>query len=424
MHRNSYMPLIALGINHRTAPVELREKIAITGERVADALRELVSLPSVNEAAILSTCNRTELYCGVEDNQSDVLTGWLSHFHGLDPELIQPHLYSHPNEHAVRHMLRVAGGLDSMILGEPQILGQIKSAYQTAAEAGTLDISLSKLFQHTFSVAKQIRTDTAIGESPVSVAFSAVSLAKQIFSDFEEHTALLIGAGETIELAARHLCDQKLGRMIVANRTPETAHRLAASFNGYGIGLNEIPAHLAEADIVISATASTQPVLTANMVRAALKGRRHRPVFMVDIAVPRDIDPAVAKFEDVYLYTVDDLQELIDENLRSREDAALQAEEIIDVQVEHFMAWMRAQGAVSTICDYRRQAQQQRDEVLAKAQQMLTNGKDPQRILEFLANTLTNKLTHEPCVRIRKAAENEDSRMLMAAIELFNLDGK
>lgn len=418
------MPLIALGINHRTAPVELREKIAITGERVADALRDLVSLPTVNEAAILSTCNRTELYCGLSKNQPAALTSWLSRFNNLDPGVIKPHLYSHPNELAVRHMLRVAGGLDSMILGEPQILGQIKAAYQAAADAGTLDISLSKLFQHCFSVAKQIRTDTAIGESPVSVAFSAVNLAKQIFSNFEEHTALLIGAGETIELAARHLCDQNLGRTIVANRTPETAHRLAAAFKGYGIGLDEIPAHLAEADIVISATASEQHILTADMVRTALKGRRHRPVFIVDIAVPRDIDPLVAKLEDVYLYTVDDLQELIDENLRSRRQAALQAEEIIDVQVEHFMAWMRSQGAVSTICEYRQQAQQQRDEVLAKAQQMLANGKDPQQVLEFLANTLTNKLTHVPSVQIRKAAENEDTGLLMAAMALFKLDGK
>ena len=418
------MPLIALGINHRTAPVELREKIAITGDRVADALRDLASLPAVNEAAILSTCNRTELYCGLAENQPAALTSWLSRFNKLDPGLIKPHLYSHPDELAVRHMLRVAGGLDSMILGEPQILGQIKAAYQAAAEAGTLDISLSKLFQHSFSVAKQIRTDTAIGQSPVSVAFSAVNLAKQIFSNFEEHTALLIGAGETIELAARHLCDQNLGRTIVANRTPETAHRLAATFKGYGIGLDEIPAHLAEADIVISATASEQPVLTADMVRTALKGRRHRPVFMVDIAVPRDIDPKVAKLEDVYLYTVDDLQELIDENLRSRKQAALQAEEIIDVQVEHFMAWMRAQGAVSTIREYREQAQQQRDEVLAKAQQMLANGREPQQVLAFLAHTLTNKLTHVPSVQIRKAAENEDTGLLMAAITLFKLDGK
>jgi glutamyl-tRNA reductase len=415
------MSLIALGINHRTAPIELREQVAIGGERIADALHDLAALPAVNEAAILSTCNRTELYCGVEEEKLDGLTEWLGRFHHMDPAQIRPYLYSYPGEDAVRHILRVAGGLDSMILGEPQILGQMKAAYQAAAEAGTLRASLSRLFQHTFSVAKQIRTDTAIGESPVSVAFAAVSLAKQIFSDFENHTALLIGAGETIELSARHLREQKLGRLVVANRTLERAHRLATTFNGYGIGLEEIPAHLAEADIVIAATGSSEPVVSKAMVRRALKGRKHRPVFMVDIGVPRDIEPGVAELEDIYLYSVDDLQEVIQENLMSREQAAHQAEEIIDVQVERFMAWLRAQGAVSTICDYRRGAQQQRDQVLAKARQMLVAGRDPQLVLEFLAHTLTNKLIHQPSVQIRQAAETGNVELLQAALELFNL---
>jgi len=416
------MSLIALGINHRTAPVELREQVAITSERITQALRELVALPAVNEAVILSTCNRTEVYCGLQDGHLEEIAKWLSHFQQLDLAQIQPHLYSYPNDDAVRHILRVAGGLDSMILGEPQILGQMKAAYQAAADAGTLNAALGRLFQHTFSVAKQIRTDTAIGESPVSVAFAAVSLAKQIFGTFEEQTALLIGAGETIELTARHLHEQQLGRMVVANRTPERAHRLAANFNGYGIGLDEIPAHLVEADIVVSATGSTQPLLNKTMVKKALKGRKHRPVFMVDIAVPRDIDPAVAELEDIYLYTVDDLQEVIQENLHSRQQAARQAEEIIDVQVERFMAWMRAQDAVSTIRDYRQQAEQHRDQVLTKARQMLANGKDPQQVIEFLAHTLTNKLTHEPSVHLRQAAENGDTELLAAALELFNLN--
>jgi glutamyl-tRNA reductase len=416
------MFLIALGINHRTAPVELREQVAIGGERITDALHDLAGLPAVNEAAILSTCNRTELYCGIELDELDALSQWLGKFHHLDPAQIRPYLYSYPGEDAVRHILRVAGGLDSMILGEPQILGQMKAAYQAAAEAGTLRASLSRLFQHTFSVAKQIRTDTAIGESPVSVAFAAVSLAKQIFGEFESHTALLIGAGETIELSARHLREQKLGRLVVANRTLERAHRLATTFNGYGIGLEEIPAHLAEADIVIAATGSSQPVVSRTMVKQALKGHKHRPVFMVDIGVPRDIDPAVAELEDIYLYSVDDLQEVIQENLMSREQAAHKAEEIIDVQVERFMAWLRAQGAVSTIRDYRRGAQQQRDQVLAKARQMLAAGRDPQQVVDFLAHTLTNKLTHQPSVQIRQAAENGNVELLQAALQLFNLN--
>jgi glutamyl-tRNA reductase len=236
-----------------------------------------------------------------------------------------------------------------------------------------------------------------------------------------EHTALLIGAGETIELTARHLSDQKLGRLIVANRTQERAHCLAATFNGYGIALDEIRAHLAEADIVISATASNEPVLDKEMVKAALKRRKHRPVFMVDIAVPRDIDPAVAELEDVYLYTVDDLQEVIQENLKSRQQAALQAEDIIDVQVDRFMAWLRSQNAVSTIRDFRRDAERQRDEVLNKARQMLANDKSPGQVLEYLAHTLTNKLIHEPSVQMRQAGECGNTELLQAALQLFNL---
>ncbi len=416
------MSLIALGINHRTAPIELREQVAISGERVSDALRDLTALPTVSEAAILSTCNRTELYCGLAEDQVDTLSEWLAQFHALDPADIRPHLYSFPDAAAVRHLLRVAGGLDSMILGEPQILGQMKQAYQVANSAGTLDASLERLFQHTFSVAKQIRTDTSIGESPVSVAFAAVSLARQIFSDFKENTALLIGAGETIELTARHLHEQRLGRMVIANRTPERAHQLAAQYNGYGIGLDEIPAHLPEADIVISATGSDDTILSLDGVRQALKGRKHRPVFMVDIAVPRDIDPAVANLDDIYLYTVDDLQEVIQENLKSRQDAASQAEEIIDVQVERFMCWLRAQDAGTSIRDYRQQAEQQRDAVLGKARQMLANNRDPQDVLDFLANTLTNKLTHTPSVRMREAAEVGDQALLDAALRLLGPD--
>lgn len=415
------MSLIALGINHRTAPVELREQVAITGERIAEALHALMALPTVKEAAILSTCNRTELYCGLQDDHLDALAEWLSHFHHLDPARIRPHLYSYPDSDAVRHMLRVAGGLDSMILGEPQILGQMKAAYQAAADAGTLDAALSRLFQHTFAVAKQIRTDTAIGESPVSVAFAAVSLAKQIFGDFETQTALLIGAGETIELTARHLHEQQLGRMIIANRTQENAHRLAANFNGFGIGLEEIPAHLTEADIVIVATAGCDLILDKPMVKKALRQRKHRPVFMVDISVPRSIDARVAELEDVYLYSVDDLHEVIQENLKSRQQAALQAEEIIDIQVERFMAWLRSQDAVSSIRDYRLRAEQQRDQMVEKARYMLASGKDPKLVIEFLAHTLTNKLTHEPSVQIRRAAETGNSELLQAAIELFEL---
>ncbi|MCA1806060.1 MAG: glutamyl-tRNA reductase [Xanthomonadaceae bacterium] len=415
------MPLIALGINHRTAPVELRERVVFAPERMQEALRELTGLPGIQEAAILSTCNRTELYVGSEEDPGDAVIHWLSRFHHLDEGSLRPYLYTLRDADTVRHMLRVAAGLDSMILGEPQILGQMKCAYQCATEAGCVDTQLSRLFQHTFAVAKQVRTDTAIGASPVSVAFAAVSLARQIFGDLEQQTALLIGAGETIELAARHLHEHGLGRMIVANRTVEHAHNLASLFNGYGIGLEEIPAHLAEADIVISSTASSTPILTLPTVKQALKARKHRPIFMVDIAVPRDIEPRIGELDDIFLYTVDNLQEVIQENLKSRQAAARQAEEMIDIQVNHFIAWQRSRDAVPTIRQLREQAEAQRDEVLQKARQQLASGRDPMQVVEYLAHTLTNKLIHQPSIHLRQAGSDGRTDLLEAARELLNL---
>jgi glutamyl-tRNA reductase len=416
------MPLLAFGINHRTAPVDIRERVAFTPERMQPALTELASVPGVQEVAILSTCNRTEVYCGVDQPDGELVTEWFRRFHRLRREDIQPYLYLYPQQAAVRHILRVASGLDSMVLGEPQILGQVKNAYRDALRAGTLGPVLGRLFQYTFSAAKQVRTDTAIGASPVSVAFAAVSLARQIFGDLGGQTAMLIGAGETIELAARHLYENGIGRMIVANRTLERAHGLASAFNGYAIALPEIPAHLEEADIVISSTASQEPILTRAEVKRVLKLRKHRPIFMVDIAVPRDIEAAVGQLDDVYLYTVDDLQEIIQENLQSRQAAAKQAEEIIDVQVSHFLGWLRSRDAVSTVCAYRSQAEGIRDEVLAKARRMLAQGKDPEDALQLLAHTLTNKLIHGPCVQMRQAAYMGQLDLLDVARDLLNLD--
>jgi glutamyl-tRNA reductase len=415
------MPLIALGINHRTAPVDLREQVAFGPDRLPVALRELAALPGISEAAILSTCNRTEVYCSGTMPGFGGVTDWLGQFHRIANERLQPYLYQFPDTDAVRHLLRVAGGLDSMILGEPQILGQVKQAYQQAVDAGTLDQQLTRLFQHTFSVAKQIRTDTSIGESPVSVAFAAVSLAKQIFGDLADQTALLIGAGETIELTARHLHEHDIGRMVVANRTPERAHQIAMQFEGYGISLDEIPAHLGEADIVISSTSAEHFIVDYTMVKTALKARRHKPVLMVDIAVPRDIDPRVAKLDDVYLYTVDDLKEVIEDNLKSRQRAAEQAEEIIEVQVERFMAWLRAQDATASIRSLRGRAESERDQLLERALQMVASGKTADEALRYLAHTLTNKLIHEPTVRMRKAGEESRHDLLNAAMEIFNL---
>ncbi|MCB1802804.1 MAG: glutamyl-tRNA reductase, partial [Gammaproteobacteria bacterium] len=301
------MPLLAIGLNHTTAPVNIRERVTFGPDIIVAALRSLTEVEGVHEAVILSTCNRTELYCHTDPDAQELTRDWLAGFHGLAVEDIAPYLYFHEDRAAVSHLLAVASGLDSLVLGEPQILGQVKNAYKTASDAGRAGKLLTRLFHHTFSTAKQVRTDTAIGDSPVSVAFAAVSLARQIFSDLNEQTALLIGAGETVELAARHLVQNGIGRLIVANRTISRAQDLASQFDAFAIGLTEIPAHLAEADIVIASTASPVPVLGKGTVESALKRRRHRPMFMVDIAVPRDIEPEVGNLEDVYLYTVDDL---------------------------------------------------------------------------------------------------------------------
>ena len=415
------MPLLAIGLNHTTAPVNIRERVTFGPDIVVAALRSLTDIGGVSEAVILSTCNRTEVYCDAVDDAQEQTREWLAGFHGLAIEDISPYLYIHEGRHAVDHLLSVASGLDSLVLGEPQILGQVKSAFQTAQDAGRTGKVLTRLFQHAFSTAKQVRTDTAIGDSPVSVAFAAVSLARQIFAELSEQTALLIGAGETVELAARHLAQNGIGRIIVANRTVSRAQDLAHQFDAYAISLTEIPAHLAEADIVIASTASPVPVLGKGTVESALKRRRHRPMFMVDIAVPRDIEAEVGDLEDVYLYTVDDLDEVIQSNLRSRQEAAEQAKDIIVFQVDEFLGWMRSLDAVGLIQDYRKQANGIRDEVLGKAQRMLEGGKPPEEVLNFLAQTLTNKLLHTPSAQLREAGSAGHHDLLEAANTLFRL---
>ena len=418
------MHLTVLGINHTTAPVEVRGKVAFPSERLGQALAELTALDGVREAVILSTCNRTELYCAQEQQGFDPITRWLCQFHNLCQDNLQNHIYTYTDDEAVRHAMRVAVGLDSMILGEPQILGQMKASYQTALDAGSIHTLINRLFQHTFSVAKQIRTDTAIGASPVSVAFAAVRLAMQIFGNLEKQTALLIGAGETIELTARHLHEQGIGKIIIANRTVERAHDLAAQFNGYGIGLDEIPAHLAEADIVISSTGSSGIILDRETVLTALRSRKHRPVFMVDIAVPRDIDEDVTELDDVYLYNVDDLKQVIEENLRSRRQAAQQAEEIIEVQVAHFSEWTQSLEAVPTLRAYREHAQALGREAIDKARRQLDSGTPPEQVIETLTRNLINKLTHDPSVNLRSAVATGNTGLLDAVRTLFRIKDK
>ena len=415
------MPLLAFGINHKTAPVNVRERVVFNPQDMVGALHQLTSLPQIHEAAILSTCNRTEIVCNLEQSDTAAVVDWFQHYHRLAREDVEPYIYVHPEQFAVRHLLRVASGLDSLILGEPQILGQMKEAYLTAIQAGTVGTLLGRLFQHTFAVAKQVRTDTAIGSSPVSVAFATVSLAKQIFTDLSKHTVLLIGAGETIELAARHLHEHRIGRMIIANRTVEKAHALASEFGGFAISLGEISNHLVEADLVISSTASQLPILGKGAIESAIKARKHRPMLMIDIAVPRDIEPEAAELDDVYLYTVDDLHDIIQEGLRSRQEAAKQADEIIENQVNQFMGWLRSLDAVATICAYREQAEQLRDQEVLKAKRMLARGIPADQVLTQMARILTNKFIHAPSTHLRQAGFEGRTEVLDIARELFEL---
>jgi len=418
----SFMHLLAFGINHHTAPVDIRERAAFASDRLVNALQEVTGSGAVNEVAIVSTCNRTELYCGLESPHDERVIEWFCEYHRLNRTDIHPYLYQHPDQAAVKHVFRVAAGLDSMILGEPQILGQMKEAFATAHKAGATGKMLNRLFQQTFTVAKQVRTDTAIGASAVSVASAAVRLAEQIFNTLAEQTVLLIGAGDMIELCARHLREHGLGHMIVANRTVERAQLLAGQFGADAISLAEMPSRLADADIVITSTASQLPILGKGTVERALKARRHRPMFMVDIAVPRDIEAEVDELNDVYLYTIDDLREVVQENMESRQEAAREAEKIIDTQVVDFMHWVKSLDAVPTIRALRESADALREAELERARRRLARGEDPARVIEQLARALTNKFTHAPTDVLRRANHDGNSALLEAARRLFDLN--
>ncbi len=416
------MPLIAVGINHRTAPVAIRERVAFAPERQGDALRDLLRHGAIQEAVILSTCNRTEIYAATPEATPATLIEWIARWHGLSEREITPWTYTHLDKEMVRHLLRVTSGLDSMILGEPQILGQAKDAWVTASGAGALGRILERLFQHSFTVAKEIRTDTAIGVSAVSVAYAAIVLARRIFGDLATRSVLLIGAGDTIELAARHLIRQGTRNMTIANRGTERATALAAQFDARAIPLAGIGPALAGTDIVISSTASPDFIVRRDQVMNAFRQRRHRPMLIVDLAVPRDVEPEVASIEDVYLYTVDDLREVIEENLRSRSEAAQEAERIVEIQSERFIEWLRSLDAVATIRALRGKAQADSAVVLQRALRLLAAGKPPEEVLSRLSHTLTNRLLHTPSIALRRAAAAGREEALREARQLFGLD--
>lgn len=389
--------LVALGLNHQTAPLAIRSRVVFHVERLHDALGELKRGPA-QEAAILSTCNRTELYvsAGKESETAGALSQWLARYHRLAPGALQPYLYTLPNEQAVRHAFRVAAGLDSMVVGEPQILGQMKEAARAAESAGTLGSLLHRLFQRSFAVAKEVRSTTQIGAASVSMAAAAVKLAARIFPSLKDQSVLLIGAGEMIELTATHFAAQAPARITVANRTLERAERLAARFNAGAIELRALAEHLQDYDIIVSCTASSLPILGKGLVERALRARRRRPMFMVDLAVPRDIEQEAGELDDVFLYTVDDLAGIVSANLDSRRAALEQAEAIIDSQVGRFMHWMQLREGVPLIRALREEADAARRAELERALKALGRGEDPAAVVEALSRSLTNKLLHGP----------------------------
>lgn len=427
---------IVLGINHNTAPVEIRERVAFEPQSMVQALQDAKLVCEHQGVAMLSTCNRTELYLETKQQPKRALE-WLASWHSLGGEQLESVHYVYQGQEAASHLMKVASGLDSLILGEPQILGQLKSAYAVALDAGTLSSGLHRTFQHVFSTAKRIRTETAIGKNPVSVAFAAVSLARQIFAELETKTALLIGAGETIRLASQHLYQQGVTKLIIANRTLNNAQELADQFLGSSVDgergehkeavaeailLSDIPEHLHRADIVISSTASQLPVLGKGAVESALKIRKHGLMFMVDIAVPRDIEHEVDELDDVYLFTVDDLSEVIEENRRSREEAAAEAEAIISESAAKWQRDSRAADNVDLIKLYRAQSAELRDAELAKALASIDSGESVEKVMQRFANNLTNKLIHKPTTELNKAISDGQTQMMNAAQLLLGLE--
>jgi glutamyl-tRNA reductase len=413
------MQLFAFGINHHTAPVSIRERVAFAAERMNDALHDLTRQPQVKEAAILSTCNRTEIYCHTPDPDAPVT--WLTGYHSLPRAEVEPYLYRLPQGEAARHAFRVASGLDSMVLGETQILGQIKSAVKTAEEAGTLGLLLHKLFQRTFSVAKEVRTATDIGAASVSMAAAAVRMAERIFPSIREQNVLFIGAGEMIELCMTHFAAQHPKHILVANRTTERARPLADRFNAGVIALNDLPEHLVHYDIIVTSTASPLPILGKGMVESALKLRRHKPFFMVDLAVPRDVEEEVGELDDVFLYTVDDLGEVVRQGQGQRVAQVAQAEAIIETSVQDFLHWMDTREMVPMIRGLRDHAERYRRNEIERARKLLGKGEDPEKVIEQMSRALTNKLLHAPTHVMHHISDDERDSLARLMSRIYDL---
>lgn len=412
------MRVLSLGLNHHTAPLDVRERAAVAAEHLQDALVDIRKRPEIHEATILSTCNRTEVYCHVREDQISVVSDWLCEFHDLREDDVSPYIYAHAGQQAVKHAFRVASGLDSLVLGEPQILGQMKTAFAQAHRNGNTGKVLNRLFQTTFSVAKQVRSSTSIGSNAVSVAYAAVAMAKQIFSDIADQTVLLVGAGETIELACRHLYSQGVRNLIVANRTVSRAKGLAQEFNAQAISLHELPSRLSDADIVFSSTGSTLPILGKGAFESALKLRKNKSMFVVDLAVPRDVEAEVGDLRNVFLYTIDDLEQVVNDNVASRQQAAVEAEKIVEDQTLQFMHWYNSLRSIPTIRQLRDRTTELTHLQTENAIRRLENGEPADQVLREFARTLSRKFTHLPTEKLR---QNHDEQLLAAARELFDL---
>ena len=411
------MTLHVLGISHNSAPLEVREKLAFPPERQGAVLGELAAQPGVAEAVLVSTCNRTEVYCRAEDAGS--VRGWLEREAARSGIELAPHLYCHTGDAAVRHAFRVAAGLDSMVLGEPQILGQVKESVRTAEGAGTVGSTLGRLFQNTFAVAKQVRTETALGTASISMAAAALKLAQNLFGDLSRTSLLLVGVGEMVELAATYFVAQRPRAVVVANRTVARGEAFAERFGAEAIALTEVPARIAEFDVIVTATASSLPILGKGLIEGALKARRRRPMFIADLAVPRDVEPQVAELRDVFLYSLDDLGKIVQQGAESRQAAMADAEAIVERQVAAFRDWQGARAAVPAIVELRRRADSYRESELARARARLAKGEDPDAVLEAFARGLANKFLHHPMQALSHAAEGDRDGLARAVRALF-----
>ena len=414
------MQLFTFGLNHRTAPLDVRERVVFHAESMVQALHDLVGGRCAKEAAIISTCNRTEVYCSTDEPAAAV--SWLASYHRMKPQQLEPFLYRHPQDQAVKHAFRVASGLDSMVLGEPQILGQFKQAVRSAEAAGTLGLMLNKLFQRTFSVAKSVRSETDIGTSTVSMASAAVQLAERIYPGINELNVLFVGAGEMIELCAAHFAARHPRRLSFANRTQERAQELAERFLGRVIPLEELSAQLASHDIIVCSTASPLPLIGKGVVESALKVRKHKPMLMFDLAVPRDIEAEVGSLDDVFLYCVDDLGKIASEGMDVRKNAVAQAEVLIENQVTEFMHWLDSRQSVPAIRALRDAAERSRRHELERAQRRLARGEDSQRVMDELSRALMNKLIHGPTHALNHAAHDEREALSAMLARLYHLN--